>query len=582
MVGDVPGLPYKLFVRQDAGASGRAVATVLSAARLMLIVGSFLYAVLAGLGAYELARRFEDSSGRVPATAAQDAIKARNSVAFGLANLAELRDAESGHHLIRIRAFVRLLADQLKSHHQQLRDENYMKDLVQASALHDLGKVGVRESILLKPGKLSVDERREMQKHTLVGDCYLNAVAQQLEEDRFFQLARQIAVAHHERWDGGGYPFGLVGDQIPLAARIVALADVYDALTSRRTYRARMSFDHARDLIVKGSGVQFDPEVVEAFTHCEADFRRIAELREPPAEETADVVLFDGLRARFGKLIANKPTHPAPAASLPQDEGPRTPPKKAPPVADEDRLRRAASPTMAAPSAWDDVEDEATLAPPQPSPSALGPAPAKQPTEAAPVSEPVRAEMAGDPLDPSRIHDISQRPKAKRAFQDQPRPKQPADEARHAALTMTAEDIEGAEDEAAALDASQAGPDAKTSLQDAASDDLMERQLKHSVETLQFEASEAAAQRPSADAAQQVDLKSAAQTGQKRPTEAAKTSAQKAGPRQPAAGPSGRTAPGKNPGDPPPGTPEWMNMWQEIFHSQGEQKAPPAGAGPKE
>jgi len=148
-------------------------------------------------------------------------------------------------------------------------------DLAVASSLHDIGKVGIPDAVLLKPDKLSDSERRAIELHTVLGSECLSAIQDQLEEDDFLELAQQIAIAHHEHWDGNGYPYGARGRDIPLPARIVAIADVYDALTTARPYKDPVPHTEVREWIVTRYGTQFDPEVVEAFVAREQDFLRV-------------------------------------------------------------------------------------------------------------------------------------------------------------------------------------------------------------------------------------------------------------------------------------------------------------------
>jgi response regulator RpfG family c-di-GMP phosphodiesterase len=206
----------------------------------------------------------------------QALMKTRNAVIFGLTKLAESRDNETGAHLDRIRSYVTLLVRKLAETHPDITDA-YVSNLGLASSLHDIGKVGIPDAILLKPGPLTQDERKIMQRHAEIGGYCLAAIARRLGEDDFLEMAQTIAIAHHERWDGGGYPRGLKEEEIPLAARIVALADVYDALTTRRVYKPALSHFEARTIIAAGSGSQFDPAVVAAFLACEDEIRQIAE-----------------------------------------------------------------------------------------------------------------------------------------------------------------------------------------------------------------------------------------------------------------------------------------------------------------
>lgn len=203
--------------------------------------------------------------------------RSRNAVVFGLAKLAESRDQDASQHLERVRTYVTILASELAKHNSSI-DHHFVANLAIASSLHDVGKMGVPDAVILKLGQLTPAERRAMQMHTVLGDECLAAASRMAgEQDLFLELGRQVAAAHHEQWDGSGYPRGLQGKQIPLAARIVALADVYDALTSHRVYRPAVSHPEAREWIVSNYGSQFDPEVVEAFVAREADFSKISQ-----------------------------------------------------------------------------------------------------------------------------------------------------------------------------------------------------------------------------------------------------------------------------------------------------------------
>ncbi|MEM7235469.1 MAG: HD domain-containing phosphohydrolase, partial [Planctomycetota bacterium] len=142
---------------------------------------------------------------------------------------------------------------------------------------HDIGKVGIPDQVLLKPGSFTEEERTIMESHPRIGGECLEAISDQLGQDDFLQLSREIAFCHHEKWDGTGYPAGLSADEIPMSARIVALADVYDALRSRRPYKERMPHEEASRILQAGSGCHFDPDIVEAFLACEATFREISE-----------------------------------------------------------------------------------------------------------------------------------------------------------------------------------------------------------------------------------------------------------------------------------------------------------------
>lgn len=198
----------------------------------------------------------------------REIFETRNLVFFTLARLAESRDPETGHHLERIEGYTTLLVEWLAKNgaYQHLMNEHYCDQVCRSSILHDIGKVGIPDSVLLKPGKLSREEFEIMKQHARIGAEALEDSALQSSSCDFLSTAAEIARYHHERFDGSGYPHGLAGDDIPLSARIVAVADVFDALTSERIYKTAMPAEEARMLILAESGCHFDPEVVAAFT----------------------------------------------------------------------------------------------------------------------------------------------------------------------------------------------------------------------------------------------------------------------------------------------------------------------------
>ena len=205
----------------------------------------------------------------------QELVQIKNAIIFGLAKLAESRDDDTGEHLDRIRKYVTILATDLSGVYEEI-DEEFIQNLAIASSLHDIGKVGIPDSILLKPGKLTSLERSIMEKHTAIGGECLEAIGTKLGDNDFLEMAREVAFWHHEQWDGNGYPHKLMDEQIPISARIVAVADVYDALTSRRPYKRALTPTESRAIILSGSGQKFDPEVVSAFLRHEAEFQMIA------------------------------------------------------------------------------------------------------------------------------------------------------------------------------------------------------------------------------------------------------------------------------------------------------------------
>jgi putative two-component system response regulator len=198
---------------------------------------------------------------------------------FALAKLAEARDDDTGQHLERVRTWCRLLAVQLGEHpaHRDEVDAAFAENIVHTSPLHDIGKVGIRDAVLLKRGTLTPEEFDEMKTHTTLGASTLEAVAGTYPSNRFIQMGIDVARSHHERWDGTGYPDRLSETDIPLSARIVAVADVYDALRSNRCYRSGISHQESREIILEGSGSHFDPNVVDAFRALDGTFKELSE-----------------------------------------------------------------------------------------------------------------------------------------------------------------------------------------------------------------------------------------------------------------------------------------------------------------
>lgn len=204
-------------------------------------------------------------------------LETRDVTIFAMAKLAESRDPETGAHLERVRSYCRVLAQQLagtEKYRGQI-DAEYIRLVYQTSPLHDIGKVGIPDSILLKPDRLSDREFELMKTHTTIGARTLSAALKSFPHVSFLQMARDIAATHHERYDGTGYPARLAGEAIPLCGRIVALADAYDVLTSKRVYKEAFDHDVAKATIVNEEGKQFDPDVVAAFIQAEEQFMSI-------------------------------------------------------------------------------------------------------------------------------------------------------------------------------------------------------------------------------------------------------------------------------------------------------------------
>jgi len=224
-----------------------------------------------------------------------------------LATLAEYRDPETGGHIKRTQNYVKVLAKKLKEH-PRFRDglnDEIIELLYMSAPLHDLGKVGVPDHILLKPGKLTDEEFEEMKKHTNYGHDALWITEQKLGEDSFLRHAREIAYTHQEKWDGSGYPSGLKGDEIPIPGRLMALADVYDALISKRVYKPPFPHEKAVEIIAEGKGKHFDPDIVDAFIELENTFRNIALSFADHDEERKMLSGGKDLKPKKGKFIEN-------------------------------------------------------------------------------------------------------------------------------------------------------------------------------------------------------------------------------------------------------------------------------------
>jgi len=195
-----------------------------------------------------------------------------------MALLAEYRDNETGKHIKRTQKFTRLLANKLKDHpkFKHYLSQNAIDLLEKSAPLHDIGKVGVQDEVLLKPGLFTKEEFELMKKHTLYGGEIIERAQKELGEESFLNMAWEITMTHHEKWDGSGYPRGLSGEEIPISGRIIALADVYDALRSKRVYKPEMSHEASVEIILQGRGRHFDPDVVDAFMELNEKFHYIS------------------------------------------------------------------------------------------------------------------------------------------------------------------------------------------------------------------------------------------------------------------------------------------------------------------
>ncbi len=206
-----------------------------------------------------------------------------------LANLAETRDNETGNHIQRTQAYIAVLCDELakSAKYADQLSPSTIAAIVKAAPLHDIGKVGIPDSVLLKPGKLTDDEWIIMRTHATMGaDAIRRSISDEtpLNIQRFLQVAIDIAGSHHEKWDGSGYPNGLKGESIPLSGRLMALADVFDALISRRVYKQAFSLEEAKAIILQGQATHFDPDLVDAFMLRLQEFQKIAERLQDPKD----------------------------------------------------------------------------------------------------------------------------------------------------------------------------------------------------------------------------------------------------------------------------------------------------------
>jgi len=209
--------------------------------------------------------------------------KVQNATILGFSKLAEYKDKETGAHLDRIQSYVRALTQEIYQKRifvdyttkKNYITEAYIEDLAFSSILHDIGKMGISDSILQKPDKLTYEEFLEMQTHTKIGGDTLKWLNEFVGEKTFLALAQEVAYYHHEKWNGKGYPFGLKGEEIPISARIIGLCDVYDAITSKRSYKEPYSHEKACEIIYDHSKIQFDPIIIPVFSSVEGIFKKI-------------------------------------------------------------------------------------------------------------------------------------------------------------------------------------------------------------------------------------------------------------------------------------------------------------------
>lgn len=212
----------------------------------------------------------------------QQLIAAQDATIKAFCTLAEARDNETGNHILRTQHYIEVLAKQLQTHpdYKNQLDNESINLIFKSAPLHDIGKVAIPDAVLLKPGKLNSEERTIIEQHCKYGYDAINSAINELGEttNSFLRYASEIALSHHERWDGNGYPHGLSGKDIPLSARLMAVADVYDALISERVYKPAFSHVKAMDIIIESSGTQFDPSIIDALIKTEDKFCNVAKM----------------------------------------------------------------------------------------------------------------------------------------------------------------------------------------------------------------------------------------------------------------------------------------------------------------
>jgi putative two-component system response regulator len=224
-------------------------------------------------------------------------LEGQDALIFSMAKMMEFRSEETGFHLERVRRFTRIAARDFALFYPEYRLSLSIADeIALVSPLHDIGKIGVPDHILHKPGELTPEEWKLMQRHTTIGGALLRELYEK-NQTPYLRFAYQIAQCHHEHWDGSGYPDGLAGEEIPLAARIMALADVYDALTTRRSYKGAFSHEKAREIVLENSGTQFDPRIVDGFLRQEFEWQAVKERFQeaPPAPPAGRPTLLPAL-----------------------------------------------------------------------------------------------------------------------------------------------------------------------------------------------------------------------------------------------------------------------------------------------
>lgn len=203
--------------------------------------------------------------------------KLNDTLILGFAELVECRDGETGGHIIRTAKYLKFFAEEIyrRNLYPSILTKKYLKDMIRSAPIHDIGKIGISDKVLLKTGSFDDSERDYMKQHTILGGKALSKIIDKSTKKSFLYVARDMALYHHEKWDGTGYPEGLRGKDIPLCSRIMSICDVYDALTSDRPYKKAFSHEKTCNIIIEGRNTQFDPELIDVFCDVKDEFLNI-------------------------------------------------------------------------------------------------------------------------------------------------------------------------------------------------------------------------------------------------------------------------------------------------------------------
>ncbi|MCR5735221.1 MAG: HD domain-containing protein [Lachnospiraceae bacterium] len=219
----------------------------------------------------DVMRDYNDSLNSEVAKKTENIVNIQQRIVLGLANMVENRDNNTGGHVKRTSDIIKIIVDEMEKQGVYHLDRQFADDVVRAAPMHDLGKITIENAILLKPARLSPGEFDTMKTHAAKSGEFVDIILRGVEEQHFVDIAYNVARYHHERWDGRGYPEGLVGEMIPVEARIMSIADVYDALVSKRCYKEALSFERAAEIMAEGMGTQFDPNMLSVFIACRED-----------------------------------------------------------------------------------------------------------------------------------------------------------------------------------------------------------------------------------------------------------------------------------------------------------------------